>query len=162
MLGRRRPPRIRCTISLNCCRSASTTKSIAVPTLRPFLHRAGHTDQYATVADEPRRSPLDVSADDVDDQIDRPYLFERVSAEVDELVGAVLERLLSVGRSAGADDVRARLPRELRDHRPHCTGGTVRKDGLARPESSVLEEALPRRETRDRQARSHGELDISG
>ena len=87
--------------------------------------------------------PLDVAADDIEDQIDPADVFKGVVVEVEELMGAKVERLLTVARTAGADDVGAELARELRHHRPDCTGCAVREDALPRLKVAVLEEALP-------------------
>src|SRR6266478_5385633 len=64
----------------------------------------------------------DVAADDIEHQIDSADVFEDVVLEVDELLRAEVERLLTVGSASGADDVGAELTCELRDHRPDCAG----------------------------------------
>ena len=88
-------------------------------------------------------------------------VFEDVVLEVDELLRAEVERLLTVGGASGADDVGAELTCELRDHRPDCAGRAVREDALPRPKAAVLEQSLPRGEARDRQARAHREVDVA-
>src|SRR5215470_2530489 len=55
---------------------------------------------------------LDVAADDIEHQIDAADVFQRIVVEVDELLRAEVERLLTVGRASGADDVGAGLARE--------------------------------------------------
>src|SRR6516165_2627 len=75
---------------------------------------------------------LDVAADDIEYQIDAADVFQRVVVEVDELLRAEVERLLTVGRASGADDIRAGLSCELRHHRPDCAGRTVHEDALPR------------------------------
>src|SRR5207248_7882767 len=50
---------------------------------------------------------LNVSADDVEDQVDAADVFQSVVVEVDELMCAEVERLLAVGRAPGGDDVGA-------------------------------------------------------
>ena len=52
-------------------------------------------------------------------------VFEDIVLEVDELLRAEVERLLTVGSASGADDVGADLTCELRDHRPDCAGRAV-------------------------------------
>src|SRR6516162_7936063 len=47
---------------------------------------------------------LDVAADDIEHQIDAADVFQRVVVEVDELLRAEVERLLTVGSASGADD----------------------------------------------------------
>src|SRR5262245_9424107 len=86
----------------------------------------------------------DVAADDIEHQIDFADVFQGVVLEVDELVRAEVERLLTVGRPPGADDVGAGLTCELRHHRPDCAGRAVREDALPRLKAAVLEQSLPR------------------
>src|SRR5262249_61466876 len=90
-------------------------------------------------------------------QIDAADVFRRVVLEVDDLWRAEVERLLTVGRVSGADDIRASLARELRHHRPNCACRAVREDALPRLKVTVLEQSLPRGEARDWQARAHPE-----
>src|SRR3954469_25020543 len=59
---------------------------------------------------------LDVSADDVEHQVDAAHVFKGVVVEIDELLRAEVERLLAVGGAPGADDVGAGLTCELRHH----------------------------------------------
>jgi hypothetical protein len=61
---------------------------------------------------------LDVSADDVEHQVNAADVFQRVVLKVDELHRAEVERLLTVDGASGADDVRAELTCELSHHRP--------------------------------------------
>src|SRR5205814_5022967 len=103
----------------------------------------------------------DVSADDIEYQIDAADVFQGVVVEVDELLRAEVERLLAVGGAPGADDVGASLTRELRHHRPDCAGRAVREDGLPRLQVAVVKQSLPRGQTRDWQARAHRELDVA-
>jgi hypothetical protein len=56
---------------------------------------------------------LDVSADDVEHQVDAADVFQGVVVQIDELLRAEVERLLAVGGAPAADDVCARLPGEL-------------------------------------------------
>src|SRR6516164_6730358 len=104
---------------------------------------------------------LDVAADDIEHQIDAADVFERVVVEVNELLRAEVERLLTVGRASGADDVGAGLARELRHHRTDCAGCAVREDALPRLKAAVLEHSLPRGEAGDWQARAHREVDVA-
>src|SRR5438067_8330209 len=87
---------------------------------------------------------LDVSADEIEHQVDAADVFQGVVLEIDELLRAEVERLLAVGRASGADDVGARRSCELRHHRPDCAGRAVREDALPRLKAAVLEESLPR------------------
>src|SRR6266446_5921483 len=70
--------------------------------------------------------------------------------EVDELLRAEVERLLTVGSASGADDVGAELTCELRDHRPDCAGCAVHEDALPRLKTAMLEQSLPRSQARHR------------
>jgi nitroreductase len=97
----------------------------------------------------------DVAADDIENQIDSADVFQSVVIEVEELLRAEVERLLTVGGAPGADDVGAGLSCELRHHRSDCAGRAVREDALARLKAAVLEQPLPRGEPGDRQARAH-------
>src|SRR3546814_5614198 len=65
-----------------------------------------------------------------------PYttLFRSI-VEVDELVGAKVERRLAVGGAPGADDVGAGLLRKLRHHRSDRSGRSVRDNALSRPQA---------------------------
>ena len=104
---------------------------------------------------------LDVSADDIEHQVDAADVFQSVVVEVDELLRAEVERLLTVGRASGTDDIRASLARELRHHRPNCACRAVREDALPRLKVAVLEQPLPRGEARDWQARAHREVAVA-
>ena len=105
---------------------------------------------------------MDVAADDVEDQVDPADVVEILVVEVEELVRAEVERRLAVRRPAGTDDVGAELPGELGHHGSDRAGGAVREDGLPRPKTAVLEQALPRGQAGDRQARTHREVDVPG
>src|SRR5262249_59364361 len=84
-----------------------------------------------------------------------------VVVEVDELLRTEVERLLTVGGAPGADHVGASLSCELRHHRPDCAGRAVREDALPRLKAAVLEQPLPRGQSRDRQARAPPEDDVA-
>src|SRR5262249_30030785 len=84
---------------------------------------------------------------------------QRVVVEVNELLRAEVEHLLTVGRASGADDVSAELTCELRHHRPDCACRAVREDALPRLKVAELEQSLPRGEAGDWQARAHPESD---
>src|SRR5262249_19222120 len=104
---------------------------------------------------------LDVAADDIEHQIDWADAFEGVVVEVDELLRAEVERLLTVGSASGADDVGAGLTCELRHHRTDCAGCAVHEDALPRLKAAVLEQSLPRGQARDWQARAYREVDVA-
>ena len=128
---------------------------------RPRLGRAGDGHQCSSGPDHACGPLLDVSADDVEHQVDSADVFQRVVLEVDELLRAEVERLLTVGGASGADDVRAGLTCELRHHRPDCAGRAVHEHALPRLKAAVLEQSLPRGQTRHRQARAHREVDVA-
>src|SRR5205823_1223903 len=104
---------------------------------------------------------LDVPTDDVEYQVDAADIFQRVVLKVDELLRAEVEGLLTVGGASGAYDVGARLTCELRHHRPDCAGRAMREDALPRLKTAVVEQSLPRGQTRDRQARADREVDVA-
>src|SRR5262245_56380646 len=90
------------------------------------------------------RGPLpDVAADEIEYQINAADVFQGVVLEVDELLRAEVESLLTVSGASGADDVGARQSCELRHHRPNCAGRAVRDDALPCPKATVLEQSLP-------------------
>src|SRR5262245_52804993 len=66
-------------------------------------------DQCSSGSNQAYGALLDVAADDVEHQIDSADVFQGVVVEVDELVRAEVERLLTVGGAPGADDVGAGL-----------------------------------------------------
>src|SRR5690349_18070242 len=80
----------------------------------PRLDRADDGHQRSTGSYEACGSLSDVAADDIEDQVDTADVFQRVVAEVHELLRAEVERLLTVGRAPGADHVGARGSCELR------------------------------------------------
>ena len=93
-----------------------------------------------------------------ENKIDSADVFEDVVLEVDELLRAEVERLLTVGSASGADDVGAELTCELRDHRPDCA---VHEDALPRLKTAMLEHSLPRSQARHRHARAQREVDVA-
>ncbi|HEY2651890.1 MAG TPA: hypothetical protein VGI50_08215, partial [Solirubrobacteraceae bacterium] len=116
------------------------------------LGRPYDGDQGSSGSDQAGGPLLDVTADDVEHQVDAADVFQGVVLEVDELLRAEVERLLAVGGAPGADDICASLTRELRHHRTDCPGRAMREDTLARLKAAVLEQSLPRGQARDRQA----------
>src|SRR4029077_13912416 len=173
MFVRSRPSRTRWTISPSWARSDSTTKSTARPSTGrdterarsaaggPRLGRPDDGHQCSSGLDQACGPLLNVAADDIEHQIDAADVFQRVVVEVDELLRAEVEHLLTVGRAPGADDIRASLARELRHHRTDCAGRAVREDALPRLKAAVLEQSLPRGKARDWQARAHREVDVA-
>src|SRR5262245_4070065 len=127
----------------------------------PRLGRPDDGHQRSSGSNQARGSLPDVAADEIEHQIDAADVFQRVVLEVDELLRAKVERLLTVGGASGADDVGARQSRELRHHRPDCASRAVREDALPRLKTAVLEQSLPRGEARDWQARAHREVDVA-
>src|SRR5215216_914544 len=127
----------------------------------PRLGRPYDGHQRSSGPDQACGPLLDVSADDVEHQVDAADVFQGVAVEVDELVRAEVERLLAVGGAPGADDVGTGLTCELRDHRPDRAGRAVREDASPRLKVAVVEQSLPRGQARDWQARAHGEVDVA-
>ena len=75
----------------------------------PRLGRPDDGHQCSSGPNQARGPLLDVAADDIEDQIDSADVFQGVVVEVDELLRAEVERLLTVGGASGADDVGAGL-----------------------------------------------------
>src|SRR5262245_44461205 len=75
----------------------------------PRLGRAGDGHQCSSGPDHACGPLRDVAADDIEHQIDWADVFEGVVVEVDELLRAEVERLLTVGSASGADDASAGL-----------------------------------------------------
>ena len=140
----------RWTISLSWARSDRTTKS----TVKPSAGRASVGPAMVTSVPPARIRPCgslpDVAADDIEHQIDSADVFEDVVLEVDELLRAEVERVLTVGSASGADDVGAELTCELRHHRTDCAGRAVHEDALPRLKAAVHEQSLPRGQARHR------------
>src|SRR5215212_1832424 len=127
----------------------------------PRLRRPDDGHQPSSGSNQARRPLPDVTADQIEHQINAADVFEDVVVELDKLLRAELERLLTVGGASSADDVGADLSCELRHHRPDCAGRAVRDDALARPKAAVLEQSLQRGEARDWQARAHCEVNVT-
>src|SRR6185437_16592973 len=131
------------------------------PVLGPRLGRPDDGHQCSAGSKQARGPPLDVAPDDIEDQINATDVLQGVVVEVDELVRAELECLLTVGRASGADYVRTELARELGDHRPDRAGRAVCEHALPRLKAAVFEQSLPRGQSRDRQTRADGVADIA-
>src|SRR5499427_5119666 len=127
----------------------------------PRLGRPDDGHQCSSGSNQACGPLLDVAADDIEHQIDAADVFQRVVVEVDELLRAEVEHLLTVGSASGADDVSAELTCELRHHRPDRAGRAVREDALPRLKVAELEQSLPRGEAGDWQARAHREVDVA-
>src|SRR6266576_5825108 len=98
----------------------------------PRLGRSDDGHQRSSGSNQACGPLLDVAADDIKHQIDSADAFQGVVLEVDELLRAEVERLLTVGGASGADDIGAGLSCELRHQRPDCAGRAVREDALPR------------------------------
>jgi hypothetical protein len=109
---------------------------------RPRLGRSDDGNQRSARSNEARGSLPDIAADEIEHQIDSADVFEDVVVEVDKLLRAEVERLLTVGSASGADDVCAGLSGKLRHYRPDCAGRAVREDALPRLKAAVLEQSL--------------------
>ncbi len=73
---------------------------------------------------------MDVSADDVENQVKAADVFQRVVLKVDELHRAEVERLLTVDGASGAGGGRAERTCERCHHRPDCAGRAVHEHAL--------------------------------
>src|SRR4029077_15600602 len=79
----------------------------------PRLGRADDGHQCSSGSNQACGPLPNVAADDIENQIASADVFEDVVLEVDELLRAEVERLLTVGSASGADDVGAKLTCEL-------------------------------------------------
>src|SRR2546423_7809395 len=127
----------------------------------PRLGRPDDSHQCSSGANQAYGPTLDVASDDIEDQIDAADVFHGVVVEVEALLRAEVDRLLTVVSAPRTDDIRASLAGELRHHRPDCAGRAVREDALPRLKAAVLEQPLPRGQARDWQARAHPEVDVA-
>src|SRR3954471_23555344 len=84
------------------------------------LGRPGDGHQRSSGSNQTRGPIPDVSAEDIEHQIDSADVFQRVVLEVDELLRAEVERRLTAASASGTDDVGAGLTCELRHHRTDC------------------------------------------
>src|SRR5262245_48294938 len=75
----------------------------------PRLGRPDDGHQCSSGSNQACGPLLDAAADDIEHQIDAASVFEGVVVEVDELLRAEVERLLTVRGAAGADGVAAGL-----------------------------------------------------
>src|SRR5258706_8334084 len=125
------------------------------------LRRSDDGHQRSAGSNQARGPLADLAADDIQRQIDATNVFQRVAVEVDKLLRAEVQRLLTVGRASGADDVGASLSCELRHHRTDRAGRAVRDYALPRPKAAVLEQSLQRGEPRNWQARAHCEVNVA-
>src|SRR5256714_6305445 len=126
----------------------------------PRLRRPDDGHQRSSGSNQARGPLPNVAADHIEHQIDAADVFQRAAVEVDKLLGAEVERLLTVGGASSADYVGAGQSCELRHHRPDCAGRAVRDHALPSPKAAVLEQSLPRGEARDWQARAHCEENV--
>src|SRR6185312_2463520 len=89
----------------------------------------GH--QRSSRANHPGGPLPHLATDEIENQIDGADVFQGIVLEIDELLRAEVERLLTVGGASGADDVGASLTCELRDHRADGAGRAMRDDTLS-------------------------------
>src|ERR1700739_2283435 len=104
----------------------------------PRLGRPGDGHQRSSGSNQACGPLPDVAADDIENQIAAADVFPGAVGEVDELLRAEVERLLTVGSASGADDVAAELTCELRDHRPDGAGCAGHDDVLPRLKTGML------------------------
>ena len=123
----------------------------------PRLGRAGDGHQRSSGANQACRPLSDLAADDIENQIDFPDVFQGIVIEVDELLCAEVESRLTAASAPGADDVGAGLTCELARHRTDYAGRTVHEDALPRLKAAVLEQPLPRGQARHHEGRAHRE-----
>src|SRR6476660_4250901 len=127
----------------------------------PRLGRPGDGHQCSSGPDHACGPLPDVAADDIENQINSADVFEDVVLEVDELLRAEIECVLTVGGASGADDVSAELTCELRHHRTDCAGRAVHEDALPRLKAAVFDQSLPRGQCGYSPAGAHREVDVA-
>src|SRR5205085_10891842 len=103
----------------------------------------------------------DLAANDIENQIDSADIFQGIVLEVNELLRAEVENLLTVGSASGADDVRAGLTCELGCHRADYAGRAVYEDALPCTKAAVLEQSLPRGQARHREGSARRKVNIA-
>src|SRR4051794_2749693 len=96
----------------------------------PRLGRPGDGHQRSSGSNQVCGPLPDVAADDIENQIDSADVFEDAVLEVDELLRAEAERLLTVGSASAADDVGAELTCELVHGAAGAVGSLVTHDRL--------------------------------
>src|SRR5258708_12872153 len=109
----------------------------------PRLGRPDDGHQCSSGSNQTCGPLLDVAADDIEHQIDAADVFQRVVVEVDELLRAEVERLLTVGSASGADDIPAGLTCELRHHPPTYPAPPVPEPPLPRLTPALPDQPLP-------------------
>src|SRR5438874_11444581 len=127
----------------------------------PRLGRAGDGHQRSSGSNQACGPLRDVAAEDIENQIDFADIFQGVVIEVDELLRAEVECRLTGASAPGADDVRAGFTCELARHRTDYAGRTVHEDALPRVKAAVLEQPLPRGQTRHHEGRTHREVNVA-
>src|SRR6266542_4327814 len=71
----------------------------------PRLDRSDDGHERSSGANQARGPLPDAAADEIEHEIDSANVFQDLVVEVDELVRAEVERLLTIGGASGADDV---------------------------------------------------------
>src|SRR3954471_9282055 len=82
----------------------------------PRLDGANDRHQRSSASNQARGPLPDLAAEDVKYEIDSADVFERVVLEIHKLLRAEVERLLTVGSAASADDVGSEFSGKLRDN----------------------------------------------
>src|SRR5258708_15290913 len=108
----------------------------------PRLGRPDDGHQRSSGSNQVCGALPDIAADEIEHQIDTADVFEDVVVEVDKLLRAEVERLLTIGGASGADDVGAGQSRDLRHHRPDCAGRAAPDYALPRLKPAVLDQSL--------------------
>src|SRR5262245_9649998 len=107
----------------------------------PRLRRPDDGHQCSSGLNEACGPLLDVAADDIEHQIDAADVFQRVVLEVDELLRAEVERLLTVGSASGAEEYKQPLGRSFgRDNKVGEVCSLLRRS--FRPEGEQLASIL--------------------
>src|SRR4029453_10196048 len=117
-----------------------------------WLRLLGHRDEAA--ARPPPGTPQQSAPDGIEGEVDRADVLQASSAAVDDLVSAEVAGGFEAVRRGDADNVGTAPARNRGRERPHAPGGAGDEGPLPRMEPSVIEQALPGAERRQRDRRA--------
>ena len=80
------------------------------------LQRADDGHDRSSGPDQTRRALADIATDEIEHQVDFTDILQRLIIEIDELMCAEVECLLTVGGTSSADNVSSSLSCELRHY----------------------------------------------
>ncbi len=127
----------------------------------PCLGRTGDSHQCSSGANHACGPLRNIATENIKNEIDLAYVFQRVVIEIDELLRAKVEYCLAVGGASGTDNIGAGFTRELGRHRTDYASCTMNEDALPCTEAAMLEQPLPRCKARHHKSRAHGKVYIA-